>query len=124
MHTQNTQQTLVQHTQHKQNTQNKLRTIMHAKQQNAMYAKSYTAQQHAQVNALALAAQAQYFTKRIYTNFRKKFCTVTIYNTTSVCLALTQIATKHNAKIVVTQDRKSTRLNSSHVSESRMPSSA
>ena len=103
MHTQSTH-TQVTLTQHKQNTRNKLRTILHAKQQNAQYSALYTAQQHAQVSALALAAQAQYFTKRIYTNFRKKFATVTIYNTTSVCLALVQIARKHNAKIVVTQN--------------------
>ena len=97
-------QVQVQHTKHTQNTRSKLRTILHAKQQNAQYANLYTAQQHAQLSALALAAQAQYFTKRIFTNFRKKFATVTIYNTTSVCLALTQIAKKHNAQIVVTQN--------------------
>ena len=35
-----------------------------------------------------------------------------------------QITVRMDSKLVVEQDRKSTRLNSSHVSESRMPSSA
>ncbi len=97
-------QVQVQHTKHTQNTRNKLRTVLHARQQNAEYSRLYTAEQHAQLSALVLAVQPYYFTKRIYTNFRKRFCTVTVYNTTSVCYALHQIAKKYNAQIVVTQN--------------------
>ena len=85
-------------------------TAAQCAQQNAQNAQLYTAQQHAVADELTLAAQAYYFTKRVHKNIRKKFIAIKIANNTSVCVALYKIATKHNAKIVITQNATILRL--------------
>ncbi len=78
--------------------------------QNAANAHLFTNEQHEIANNLTLAAQAYYFTKRVHKNIRKKFIAIKISNNTSVCVALYKLATKHNAKIVVTQNATILRL--------------
>ena len=78
-------------------------TAMQAAAQNKANAHLYTAQQHAQAQALAQALQAQYFTKNVYTNARKTHLSVTVSNTTSLCTNLLVIAKKFNAQIVVSK---------------------
>lgn len=85
-------------------------TAIQCAQQNAKNAVLYTAQQHAVANELTLAAQAYYFTKKVHKNIRKKFIAIKIANNTSVCVALAKIATKYNAKVVVTQNATILRL--------------
>ena len=78
--------------------------------QNAANAHLFTNEQHAVANELTLAAQAYYFTKRVHKNIRKKFIAIKIANNTSVCVALYKLATKNNAKIVITKNATILRL--------------
>lgn len=76
-------------------------TAIQAAAQNKANAHLYTQAQHATAQALAQALQAQYFTKKVYINARKKHLSVTVSNATNLCTNLLVIAKKFNASIAV-----------------------
>jgi len=78
-------------------------SVLQVQAQNAKNAHLYTNEQHAQAQALAQAVQAQYFTKRVYTNLRAKFIAVKVAKA-QVCTNLLIIAKRYNAQIVKTDN--------------------
>jgi hypothetical protein len=78
-------------------------SVLQAQAQNAKNADLYSVEQKQQARELAQAVQAQYFTKRVYTNLRDTFIAIKIANA-QICTNLLTIAKRYNAQVVTTKN--------------------